>query len=66
MSPGPRLRRRTVWERLLDWYSPYMAREFLCGPQANLNGQIPAELLAKGEGEALHQVLDRLDSDAYL
>ena len=55
-----------IQARLLEYYTPEEADMWLCSPHPQLEGRRPIDLLAVGEGEAVHKVLDRLDADGYL
>ncbi len=57
---------RPLWPRLLAYWTEEDARLWLASPQPLLDGAVPAELLAKGQGARLHGLMDTLDSGAYL
>lgn len=47
-------------------FDPDGAQEFLASPQKLLDGAIPAQLIARGEGKRVLDLLDLITSGAFL
>jgi uncharacterized protein (DUF2384 family) len=55
-----------VVRRLAELYSPEETRVWLYSRQELLQGKRPVELIFEGDAEAVLDVIERLDSGAYL
>ena len=55
-----------VHERLLDYYTPSEADEWMSSPHPQLEGITPNSAIEGGNVASVLQILDRLDADAYL
>lgn len=55
-----------IKSRLGEYYTPEETDRWLSSPHPQLEGALPADLIARGEHNVVHQVLDRLDSGGYL
>jgi transcriptional regulator with XRE-family HTH domain len=53
-------------ERLTEFYEPAGIRTWLSAPQAQLNGERPADLLAEGRQTEVLAVIARLSDSAYV
>lgn len=58
--------RRDFMTRLLEYYSPPAAVEWMTVPHPQLNGSTPIAVWSQGRGDEVHAILDRLESDCYI
>lgn len=57
---------RWVAERLSDFYEPDEARLWLQSPHPQLDGEKPYEAIKRGRTDLVLEIIERLDSSAYL
>ncbi len=57
---------KTIWDHLLEYYTEEEAYRWLCAQHPQLDGAVPAVLLAQGREAEVRRVLQRLDGDGYL
>ena len=55
-----------ITERLAEFFEPAEARLWLLAPHPQLNGERPADLLAKGRQPEVLAVISRLQDSAYI
>lgn len=58
--------RRPIRQRLLDFYTEPEIEVWLTRPHPQLAGRSAAEMVAAGEVEVVHEIVDRLDAGGYL
>lgn len=66
MATGLTEEHKEIHERLLDYYPPGEADEWMSSPHPQLEGKTPNSVIEGGDAESVVQILDRLDADAYL
>lgn len=55
-----------IHERLLEYYTPGEADEWMSSPHPQLEGKTPNSVIESGDAASVDQILDRLDADAHL
>ena len=58
--------RRPIRLRLADFYTEAELDLWIHRPHPQLGDQPPRQLVDRGEAEAVHVLIDRMDSGAYL
>lgn len=58
--------RPPIMEQLMEFYEPDEIGEWMRSPHPQLGGKTAAEVMATGDFEALHEIIDRLDSGVHL
>ena len=52
--------------RLAEYYNTKEILDWINSPHPQLEGELPINLIKFGYADKVHEVLDRLDADAYL
>ncbi len=55
-----------IRNRLSEYYTPEESDMWITSPHPQLEGQRPIDVMARGDYDAVHAILDRLDGDGYL
>ncbi|MEM6934572.1 MAG: antitoxin Xre/MbcA/ParS toxin-binding domain-containing protein [Pseudomonadota bacterium] len=55
-----------IVERLSAYYTPEEIDDWLNKPHPQLGGETAQAVIARGEKQLVHQIIDRLDADGYL
>lgn len=55
-----------IVDRLSAFYTLDEIDEWLCAPHPQLGGETASAVIARGEKDQVHKVIDRLEADAYL